>query len=376
MDRTIDFTNCKRAHINFGGSERKFPVVYNDDIYMLKFYENHVKKHEISTSNANNPISEYISSHIASSMGLPVHETVLGTYKDEIVVGCKDFRKELEINIEFSEYVHAKYDSKDIKRIIRLDQIYGSLKDPINDFSEELQKQSIKRYWDTFVIDALVGNFDRHTGNWGYLSSNNILKIAPIYDFGSTLFPQLSDQGCQEFINNQYALLERCLVFPSPSLVITEKKVGKVGYYDMLSSNYDTNCTKSVLDIVPKINMYRISNIIDETPYISDIRKAFYKKIIKFRKEIILDRAYTRCYFKDYDLGALNRLKDGHQFNVSDLKCFISERNQSEKRFEENNIILSSGTLSSNIKEENVFDKIKKTNEEYHKIILENKYID
>ena len=24
-----------------------------------------------------------------------------------------------------------------------------------------------ERFWDMFVVDSLVGNFDRHNGNWG-----------------------------------------------------------------------------------------------------------------------------------------------------------------------------------------------------------------
>ncbi len=26
-----------------------------------------------------------------------------------------------------------------------------------------------KRFWDMFIVDALIGNWDRHNGNWGFL---------------------------------------------------------------------------------------------------------------------------------------------------------------------------------------------------------------
>lgn len=337
MDRIVDFSNCKRAHASFGGTDRKFGVVYNGEIYMLKFSENHAKRHDISTSYVNNAISEYVSSHIAQSTGLSVHETVLGTYNDEVVVGCKDFRGSNNIsNIEFSEYVRAKYDSREVKRFIRLDQIYSTLQDPANDIPLSLQKASIERYWDTFVIDALVGNFDRHMGNWGYLSENNRLRLAPIYDFGSTLFPQLSDQGTLEISSSEYELLKRCLVFPSPSLVITDEKVGKVGYYDMLASNYDPNCTAAVLRMVPRINIEKVCQIIDETPFITDVRKEFYKIILKTRKNLLLNRAYLRCFYGEYDLESLNRLKNGKQFSEDDLNTFIQTRRASSQAFQEN----------------------------------------
>ena len=336
MDRIIDFSNCKRAHATFGGSDRKFGVVYDGETYMLKFSEHHAKKHDVSTSYVNNAISEYISSHIAQSVGLPAHETVLGTYNEEIVVGCKDFRSSPSVsNVEFAEYVRAKYESSEVGRLVRLDQIYSTLTDPANDIPPELQKATIERYWDTFVIDAFVGNFDRHIGNWGYLSENNKLRLAPIYDFGSTLFPQLSDVGAQEYLGSEFEMLKRCLVFPSPALVITEKKVGKVGYYDMLASGYDLNCTEAVLRIAPKIDMKKVDAIIENTPFITDIRKKFYKAILQLRQETILTRAYVRCFYHDYDLDALSRLNNGKQFSEEDLNSFIRDRKQAAIQFQE-----------------------------------------
>ncbi len=307
MDNIIDFTNDQRIFRNLGGSDKKFLVQHDGENYMLKFSESHAKRSEISTSYVNSVLSEYISSHIAISAGISAHQTVLGLYNEDVVVGCKDFRSQNQENIEFGEFVRGVYDSKDVKRVIRLDQIYKTLSDR-NVFSEKLQEQSIERYWDTFVIDALVGNFDRHIGNWGYLADvyTNELTLAPTYDYGSTLLPQLADEGMQQLIHNKHAMLERCMVFPSPALYILDEKVGKVGYYDLMSSGYDHNCTEAVKRIVPGISMEKINNIIDNTPMITDIRKEFYKHFINLRKRVILDRALDRCERQEYDKEAVN----------------------------------------------------------------------
>lgn len=47
-------------------------------------------------------------------------------------------------------------------------------------------------------------------------------------------------------------------------------------------------CNKTLLRIFPKINLDVINSIIDELDIISNIRKNFYKKIIKMRYDIIL----------------------------------------------------------------------------------------
>ncbi len=46
-----------------------------------------------------------------------------------------------------------------------------------------------KKFWDMFIIDALIGNTDRHNGNWGFLVNTemNEIKFSPIYDCGSCL---------------------------------------------------------------------------------------------------------------------------------------------------------------------------------------------
>ena len=320
MEEIIDFTNCKRIFRALGGTDRKFEVEYNGNPYIIKFSDKHAKKTDMSTSYINNVVSEYICSHISESMGLPTHKTVLGLYDDRPVVGCLDFRNPNEQNIEFAEFVRACYEPKEIKRVIRLDQIYNTLSDT-NIFSEELREDSIARYWDTFVADALVGNFDRHAGNWGYLSNNNQLSIAPVYDFGSSLLPQLSDDGIETIMNNEFMLYERCLVFPSAALFITAEKKGKVGYYDMMASNYDSDCTSAVKRMVPRINIDAIHRIIDNTPLISETRKEFYKKYIDYRKKLILDRAYDRCVTKKYDSQALERILSGSQYSTKDLQA-------------------------------------------------------
>ena len=30
-------------------------------------------------------------------------------------------------------------------------------------------EETIDRFWDMFIVDALIGNFDRHGGNWGFI---------------------------------------------------------------------------------------------------------------------------------------------------------------------------------------------------------------
>ena len=47
-----------------------------------------------------------------------------------------------------------------------------------------------------FIVDAFIGNWDRHNGNWGFLydTFNDEISLAPVFDNGSCLFP-LADEN-------------------------------------------------------------------------------------------------------------------------------------------------------------------------------------
>ena len=46
-----------------------------------------------------------------------------------------------------------------------------------------------------FIVDALIGNWDRHNGNWGFLynAATDEVTLAPVFDCGSCLFPQADE---------------------------------------------------------------------------------------------------------------------------------------------------------------------------------------
>ena len=318
MTELIDFSNSQLIYRSYGGSDQKLSCLYEGRVYMLKFEDVHEKKHDISTSYTNSVLSEYLGSHIAQSVGLPAHETLLGTYKGKAVVACLDFRGRGEDNLEFQELLRILYNSKDSRKFVRLEQIY-SVYNNAEVFPESLRQRAIERFWDTFIVDSLLGNFDRHTGNWGFLASDRWIDLAPTYDYGSTLLPQLSDGGMEQIGNSDRALLERCYIFPSPVLYLTKEKTGKVGFYDMLASDYDKECSAALLRVQPKINLDKINTIIDDTPAVSDVRRAFYKKYLEFRKNYIIDCAYTLIKNGHPDTEAQKRLQTGQQFSQTEL---------------------------------------------------------
>ena len=289
----IDFTNCEINKYKYYGGKNggKICIKYNNEDYMLKFpgINEGISGHEYS----NNCISEYIACHILQSIELHVQETILGKCKlnneEKIVVACKDFTSEGTVLKQFAELKNSQIETSR--------NGYGTELGEVLETIEEQQIYNVKElkefFWDMFIADCLVGNFDRHNGNWGFLINERQQKIeiAPIYDCASCLYPQLTDEKISEIINDEEEMDARVFIFPTSALKINDKKINYFGY---ISSLENEDCNNALSRIFPKIDLENVNKIIEETPFISDIRKEFYKKIIQMRYEKILKYSYEK----------------------------------------------------------------------------------
>lgn len=68
----------------------------------------------------------------------------------------------------------------------------------------------------------------------------------------------------------------------------------KINYHAFLSSLKYPDCNRALKRIAPKIDLKKICAIINDTPYITDLQKAFYKTMLTERKEKIIDFAFQK----------------------------------------------------------------------------------
>ena len=290
--KQIDFTNLPKRNKTYAGANgSKISIVYNNELYMLKFPTNsHINK---NMSYNNSCFSEYLGCQIYKSIGIPVQETILGTYtvkeEQKIVVACKDFT---EHGVTLQDFASLKNQIIDSEK-----NGYGTeLNDILNTFKEQNAMDEIKlteRFWDMFIVDALIGNWDRHNGNWGFLYNTQTDKItlAPIYDCGSCLYPNADEEIMELTLNNEDEINFRIFEIPTSAILLNGKKIK---YFDFISSLQNDDCNKALTRIVPRINIEKIKEIINNTPFISELQKKFYITMIEKRKEIILDYSFNK----------------------------------------------------------------------------------
>lgn len=288
----IDFTNLPVRNKTYAGANgSKISVIYNGEQYMLKFPAVPSKNREMSYTNG--CVSEYIGCHIFESVGIPVQDTLLGTYerngKKKVVVACKDFTAGGLVLQDFASLKNTMIDSVHNGYGTELEDILLTLEGQNAMEPEELKAW----FWDLFIVDALIGNWDRHNGNWGFLYNNatDEITLAPVYDCGSCLFPQADEEIMKKVLEDPAERDLRVFEIPLSGIKINGQKIR---YFDFLSSLQNKDCNKALKRILPKIDMEKIDKIVDETPFLSKLQISFYKTMLKERKERILDFSYQK----------------------------------------------------------------------------------
>ena len=285
----INFTNLPTKKKAYGGANgSKISVVYDGCLYMLKLPMHALKNPNLSYTNS--CTSEYLGCHIFNMLGVEAQETLLGEYvyhgKNRIVVACKDFTTPQTTIIDFASVKNQIIDSAS--------NGYGT---ELNDILDTIDKQNVvdsktlkEHFWNMFIIDAFIGNWDRHNGNWGFIYNQETdeMKIAPIYDCGSSLFPQIDDELIKKVFASKSEMNARIYDLPTSAILINGKRGN---YHNIITSLAYEDCNKALLRIVPRINLKAIDALIDEVVILSALQKEFLKKILKLRKEYILDAA-------------------------------------------------------------------------------------
>ena len=315
----IDFSEFETDAHSYGGSDSKKSICFNGKYYMVKMPNEIQTQNSLQTSVSNNVISEYIGSHIMQSIGLETQNTLLGYWHEQIVVACEDFREDGDELHEFSWYMQNILPKNEIGRIPTYHQLYRVFEEC--PFLKPICEKGIERYWDIIVGDALIGNFDRHKDNFGFLTNKNtgMIKLAPVYDCGSSLYPSLSEEKFDKILSSQEEIEQRIYQYPKIALNRNDNKnkEDKFGYFELLSSDFDENLTRAFFGLYEKIDMLEIYHIIEETPFISDTRKEFYEQMLMYRKELILDQAYKK-------LNELESVKKYHDYYYE--RCHEKEK--------------------------------------------------
>lgn len=166
---------------------------------------------------SNSCFSEYLGCQIFEIAGIPVQKTLLGTFTvngtEKIVVACGDFTRPGLVLQDFASLKNQIIDSER--------NGYGTeLSDILHTITAQTAidaAQLLDRFWDMFIVDALIGNWDRHNGNWGFLydAVSDAIPLRDIYRWyqyhSPALLPVLSGRRRCEALDGDRQDPIRCV---------------------------------------------------------------------------------------------------------------------------------------------------------------------
>ena len=160
-------------------------------------------------------------------------------------------------------------------------------------FLNYLENLQLQHFWNVFVVDALLGNFDRHNGNWGFLyhDDTQTATLAPIYDCGSCLLPQADAQVMRAVLSNQDELNARIYRFPTSAIKQNDRKIN---YYDFLMAAGNKDCNAAVMRMMPRFHLDEMQAFIREVPFLDELQRQFYQTYLSARMERIMVPVHRR----------------------------------------------------------------------------------
>ena len=303
MSALLDFEHAPLNKRAYGGlSGAKIGVTYEGENYLLKFPRNERDKglKNVDITYSNSPVCEYLGSHIYALLGIPVHETHLGMRGGKVVVGCKDFLSRGDNLQEFRElkttfepfFLNAEGDVTDgndteMEEILLVLNEHPRLKD---------KPEAKQRFWDMFLVDALIGNSNRNNGNWGLiLRLDDTEELAPVYDNGGCLNNKWDEKKMEQYLDDSSMMMTQSY---KGVVCVFKQKDKCINPYQFLARTKDKDCLKALKRLYPliKANKQNIMQLVEDTPTISETQKTFYKKILTLRMDYGLKQAYEKQF--------------------------------------------------------------------------------
>lgn len=240
----INFDKCEIVPVALNGAMDKVCVDYKGDLYILKF----------NSPGSKATVSEYIASKLASRLGIECQEVLLGTYNGRDCCALKYLCSEGQSihsyhSVNDSSYGSGVEDVSDIRYDLEnIDYVLRNYRNINLDVNLRLMYFQQMCYF-----DAVIGNFDRHWGNWGFIGTSKHYSPCPLFDNGSSLFPTRTDEVVESVLNDREELNKRIYGFPTSSIKTGSKKTDYVSLISQLRERYG--------DVVLRSFYFKMKNV-------------------------------------------------------------------------------------------------------------------
>lgn len=286
-----DFSDQTLKVSMYDGAAEKRTMDYHGHRYMVKFgYHLDSSKLESSrTSYANIPVNEFIGSKVFAAAGIPTQHVLLGTYRGQSVVACRDFMEGLDPSWRLVHFKQLEIGMPGESGRSKARPDWEFVRHVLADSPDlaPIRQAAWDRFRRMICVDALIGNYDRHSNNWGYIADGgaNIVGLAPVYDCGSSLMPHLSADEMRARLDDPALMRQANIDSPAMAMNVRGKR-RKYGYF--LVSDAARDIRAALPGLWDSLRDENIDRVIAGTPGLDDLHLDFYRATLHTRKEYIL----------------------------------------------------------------------------------------
>ena len=296
MDSQLrDFAAADLRVSLYDGAAEKRTMYWDGRRYMVKFgYVLDSSNRETSrTSYVNVPVNEYIGSNVFAAVGLPTQHVMLGEWRGQSVVACEDFMQWLDPTWRLVHFKQLEISMPGEPGRSKARPEWEFVRHVIEDspLIEPLRGRVMERFAAMTCVDALIGNFDRHSNNWGFITDGgaNIVDLAPVYDCGSSLAPHLSRDEMRARLDDPTLMKEANVASPVMSMTVRGKRRT---YAFFLTSDHAREFRRALVGLWPHLGAETTDRVVESVPGLDDLHRDFYRETLNARREYILRPAY------------------------------------------------------------------------------------
>jgi hypothetical protein len=234
--------------------------------------------------------SEKIAADIGRVIEIPTPEVAIAKNEDGFGSLSFSFLEDGEQLYHGAEFLNVYFAVKEIGEHFNPINLRHHKLDYILEITWRLNVQN--NIIDILIYDALIGNTDRHSENWGLVSNmnNSNFKLAPAYDNSSSLAREFKNDEKRLLLLKDKNMLNHYIEKASACISTSEKKRTK--HFDLVNMllNINRKCVRDTIKKISYLDNTSIDAILSNVPDIimSSASKELVKKILNIRKDKLL----------------------------------------------------------------------------------------
>ena len=268
----VNFDHMQSACRVYGGDGGpKRDVLWNHEPWLIKRPGKERDQDGRPRPQATNVVSEWLGSRVFDAAGVEAQEAVLGLLGGRLVVALRDFRPNGNPFFDFRQIGGRTASLSHVLETIRTHEML------------RLTPGAEDRFWNMFVIDALIDNPWRTTDNWGILFSSETRsgEVAPVYDNGSATLGRHVDDPYGD---------DSDAVTSGVVSAFTDDGGKPIRPFALIASNAYSGCNAATRRLVERLDKASVYQLIDAIPesvgeedVLSSEEAAFHKRVVSAR---------------------------------------------------------------------------------------------